>query len=286
MPPTRSAPNARRTAVRALVRGAAAGRRSARGRRAPGRARRSSTSACTQSTCRSRPRSWRSCDGPALVEADQREVHRGDLPAARRPATARCGPRRRRGRAARPGGRSASSASTNWFGVADQTRSLAAYLSSQARASMRPRLDRAQASGSSEQCRSAGRRRRRAPRPCRGRGPRRSAGPAPAGAGRRAGSRPARPRGTPSASGSTVMFAAPASACSASVSTFPNTMSGLARRRLLEGRRELAARAAPVRPEVHEDDVVVRHGLLECLGGELGRCHSVFPHLWMGSSPA
>ena len=81
------------------------------------------------------------------------------------------------------------------------------------------------------------------------------------------------------------MLAAPASACSASVSTLANTTSGLRLGRLLERGGELAARAAPLRPEVHEHDVVVGHGLLERVGGQLGRCHGVFPRLCSDRSP-
>ena len=74
----------RRRAVRrsAARRRAAAGRPAAPGRRAPRRPRRSSASACTQSTCRSRPRACRSWRARPLSRPDQGEVDGGDLPAA------------------------------------------------------------------------------------------------------------------------------------------------------------------------------------------------------------
>ena len=71
-----------------------------------------------------------------------------------------------------------------------------------------------------------------------------------------------------------LMPAAPASACSVSVFTLPNTMSGWPTGRLLEHRRERAARAAPGGPEVDEDDLVVGDRLLEVRCGQFGSSHA------------
>ena len=52
------------------------------------------------------------------------------------------------------------------------------------------------------------------------------------------------------------------------VSTLPKTMSRACRRRLIGG-GELTARAAPRGPSVNENDVVLGHGLLEGVSGEV-----------------
>ena len=106
---------------------AAGGRRSR-----PGRRRRSGTRSSRRrrptrrstSPARVRPLSSATCEKSTAVTSQPRlasQIALRPSPAARS--------------SARPGGRSAHSASTNWFGPTDQTRSLAAYRSSQAFAS-------------------------------------------------------------------------------------------------------------------------------------------------------
>ena len=259
---------------RALRRRRSAGRRSPRGRGRPAGA----LSARRRPASRS-GRSSGSCSAsrrPFSIATGEKSIAVTCQPRSASQRALRPSPQARS--RARPGGRSASACSTNWLGPADHTSSVAAYLSSQAAASTRlSRLRTAADSCAASWRRTSSMSRSRTAcdqlvERCRrqraGLGEDQDA---------LAEDHQRGDRGDLRSGGQGVLLLGV---------DRPEGQVGVGLRRGLVGRRELAARAAPARPEVDEERVVLLDALLEVLTRQLDGGHgsTVRRARWCGRS--
>ena len=261
VPPGARAAKARRITVAALRRRGPAGRRSPRGRGRPAGAWSSASPTC-QSI---RPHSSGSCSAsrrPFSIATGEKSIAVTCQPRSASQRALRPSPHARS--RARPGGRSASSCSTNWLGPADHTSSVAAYLlvpgggvhelsllrlCGLLRSQLAAYVLHVEVAHGLDQLVER-RRRQRA-----GLGEDQDA---------LAEDHQRRDRGDLRSSGQGVLLLGVDRA---------EGQVGVGLRRGLVGRRELAARAAPARPEVDEERVVLLDALLEVLTRQLDRGH-------------